>query len=57
MTPTERINQAKEYLQEIKDLVENPEINITSDFDLYFLAKAMNYINHFIQKQKKNENQ
>ena len=47
-----RINQAQEYLQEIKDLVENPEIHLTTDFDLDSLFKAKNYIKAFIQKQQ-----
>ena len=47
-----RIDQAQEYIQEIKDLIENPiEIHITSDFDLNSLSKAKNYIKAFIQKQ------
>ena len=48
-----RILRAQEYLQEIKDLVENPEITITSDFDLDSLSKAKEYIKAFIQKQNK----
>ena len=46
-----RIDQAQAYLKEIKNLVENPEIHITSDFDLDSLSKAKNYIKAFIQKQ------
>ena len=46
------INQAEEYLQEIKALVENPDIHITSDFDLDSLSKAKDYIKAFIQKQQ-----
>ena len=48
-----RISRAQEYLKEIKDLVENPEITITSDFDLDSLSKAKEYIKAFIQKQNK----
>lgn len=47
-----RIDQAQEYLKEIKDLVENQfTIHITSDFDLDSLSKAKDYIKAFIQKQ------
>ncbi len=47
-----RINQAQEYLQEIKDIVENPDIHITTDFDLDSLSKAKDYIKAFILKNK-----
>ena len=47
-----KIKQAEEYLKEIKDLVENPEIHITSDFDLDSLSKAKDYIKAFIYKQQ-----
>lgn len=47
-----KIKQAEEYLKEIKDLVENPDIHITSDFDLDSLSKAKGYIKAFIQKQQ-----
>lgn len=48
-----RINQAQEYLQEIKYLIENSEdVHITSDFDLDSLAKAKDYIKAFILKQQ-----
>jgi hypothetical protein len=47
-----KIHQAEEYLKEIKDLVENPDINITTDFDLDSLSKAKDYIKAFIQKQQ-----
>jgi len=47
-----RINQAQEYLKEIRDLVDNPDIRITTDFDLDSLFKAKNYIQSFIQKQQ-----
>lgn len=47
-----KINQALQYLQEIKDLVDKPDIHLTSDFDLDSLSKAKNYIKAFIQKQQ-----
>ena len=47
-----KIKQAEEYLKEIKDLVENPEIHITSDFDIDSLSKAKDYIKAFIYKQQ-----
>lgn len=47
-----RILQAEEYLKEIRNLVENPDIHITSDFDLDSLSKARDYIKAFIQKQQ-----
>lgn len=57
LTPNEkvksRIQKAEGYLKEIKDLVENPEINITSDADLEDLSEAKHYIKTFIQKQNK----
>ncbi len=49
-----RINQAQEYLKEIKNLVDNPDIRITTEFDLDHLFKAKNYIQNFIEKQKFN---
>jgi len=49
-----KIHQAEEYLQEIKNLVENPEVHITTDFDLDSLSKATGYIKAFIQKQTNN---
>lgn len=49
-----RINQAEGYLEEIRDLIGNPDIDIhiTSDIDLVSLSKARNYIKAFIQKQQ-----
>lgn len=47
-----KIKQAEEYLKEIKDLVENPEIHITSDFNLDTLSRVKDYIKAFIQKQQ-----
>lgn len=46
-----KIHQAEECLQEIKNLVENPDIHITNDFDLNSLVTAKDYIKAFIQKQ------
>lgn len=48
-----RIDKAKEYIQEIKDTIENLDhIAITNDFDLDSLEKAKNYLKAFHQKQK-----
>lgn len=46
-----KINKALEYLKEIKNLVDKPDIHLTSDFDLDSLSKARDYIKAFIQKQ------
>lgn len=53
MKPRNRIELAQEYLQEIKELVENPEIRLTSEFDLYALYKAKEYVKAFIRKQNR----
>lgn len=51
-----RIDKAKEYIQEIKDTIENLDIRITSDFDLDSLEKAKNYLKAFHQKQNNIQN-
>ena len=49
-----RIIRAKNYLKEIKKLVDKPDIRITSEYDLDHLFKAKNYLQDFIEKQKFN---
>lgn len=47
-----QISQAEGILNEIKYLLENPEIHIASDFDLANLSEAKSIIKAFIQKQQ-----